>query len=290
MAFRFKRKESLAEGFVRVGHEQLALAISALEDSSSEGVHASRRAIKHLRSLLRLFQRALPGESFARTNDKLRTIGRSLSGLRDSQVRLTAFRKVTRKLSGREVGRLQRDFLAAVVSGTSADAAKKAISGALGELQKLERHFPQVDPELGWSAIRRSLQIYYRRARKAHAAACADPSTATLHAWRRRSKDFEHHLKLLGKMDPSAMKRRLRDADHLNTLLGDERDLGLVAETLASLDGPSTDLRAQVSARIDRRRSKLQRSAFRVGSSLFFEKPSVVVADLHKRWRQWRRG
>jgi CHAD domain-containing protein len=145
-------------------------------------------------------------------------------------------------------------------------------------------------PDSNWSVLGRGLKTTYRRARKAHAAAHADRSTAAMHTWRRRSKDFEFQMQLLAKIDPPSMKRCIRRAARLTENLGEDHDLAVLERTLDTLRGLPDELREKLRSRIARRRKKLQRRAFAAGSELFFEKPSVVVKELGRQWKRWRRG
>jgi CHAD domain-containing protein len=175
---------------------------------------------------------------------------------------------------------------AAAHSSQSASPLQSSITA----LRTVGARLPGLRPDEGWSVLGRGFKSTYRRARKAHAAAHAERSTAAMHAWRRRSKDFEHQLQLLRKIDPSVMKPRIREARLLTELLGDDHDLAVLERTLAAVRDLPAELREKLNSRIASRRKKKQRKAFKLGSDLFFEKPSVVVKEVGQLWKRWRRG
>jgi len=290
MAYRFKRKESIAAGFARIAREQISVAVTALEKSPDDGVHDARRAIKRLRGLLRLFRKAMPGESFKRANGDLRKAARSLSAVRDAQVRLVVFEKVAKDAKDDGIAELRRSLTAAVKTAIGARSRHPPAAAAIATLDSVGTRLPSLEADAGWPVLCRGLKNAYRRARKAHAAAHAEVSTEALHAWRRRSKDFQYQTQLLRKIDPGAMKRRYRKVSKLNDSLGDDHDLAVLDKTLTAARGMPADLREKLCARIAKRRKKLQRRAFDLGSELFFEKPSKVIGELGRQWKDWQRG
>ncbi len=287
MAFRFKRKESIAAGFARIAAEQIGEAATALERSS--GVHKARRCIKRLRALLRLFRRALPDGSFQREDEALRNVARSLAPLRDAQIRLAVFDSVTRHLKAPGVAIARCDIFAPPEAAATEHSPASRLRSAITGLHVIGARLPGLKPDSGWSVLERGLRATCRLARKAHAAAHAELSTPAIHAWRRRSKYFEYQLHLLRKMDPSRMKRCIRTAGRLTELLGDDHDLAVLDRNLVSASVPE-ELLEKLQTRIARRRKKLQRRAFAAGSELFFEKPSVSVHELGRLWKRWQRG
>lgn len=290
MAFRFKRKETIADGFARIVREQVARAATALESASEEGVHDARRAIKRLRGILRLFRKALGETAFEHANRSLREVAHSLSAMRDAQVELDAFNRIAARIEHPGVAPIRRvlaDALKAVAGEYRRNAPGPA---AIACLKRIGAEPPVLDAASAWAVLGRGLRTTYRRARKAHAAAHEEHTTAALHEWRRRCKDLEYQLQLLRKSDPREMKARIRTAARINDLLGDDHDLAVLEATLAQDIRIPDELRDRLGARIARRRKKLQRRAFALGSRLLFEKPGVVGKQLASRWKRWHRG
>lgn len=289
MAFRFKRRESIAAGFARIATEQIDEAVAALEKHSDKGVHGARKCIKRLRGLLRLFRHALPEGSYERENIALRTAAHRLTHLREAKVQLAVFDSLARGLALPGAAAARRRLHASHETAAASLPGDSPHQTTITALRSVGARLPGLKPDSGWSVLRRGLKLTYRRARKAHADAHAELTTTAIHRWRRRSKDFGYQMELLRKIDPPAMRRCIRTAEKLTALLGDDHDLAVFAGTLATTHDLPAELREKLSSRIARRRKKLQRRAFKAGSELFFEKPDVVIEELGRQWRRWRK-
>lgn len=285
MTFRFKRRETIAGAFARIVAEQIAHAIMAAEEPEADAIHEVRTSIKRVRALLRLFERALPAEAFARESEELRTCAARFAPARDAHVQQAAFSAIAYGLAGGPVEKLRAEFAADASRaerprGAEITAALRAVRDRLAKLKV----------EAAWPLIGRGVKRAYRRARKAHAAARAELSTAAFHEWRRRSKDFHYQVQLLRKADPGDLKKLVRRTAKLADLLGDEHDLAVLDARLARLRAIPAELRGKLRARIARRRQALQRKAFALGSKVFFEKPSDFAREIGRKWKHWHRG
>lgn len=289
MAFCFRRRETIAAGFERIAHEQLRAGVAALEKNPDDGVHDARRTIKRLRGLLRLFRRALPGESFARANRDLRAAGHSLSAVRDARVRLEVFESVAKGMRDPAIAEFRESLVAAARMAQGGQTSRRPGAAAIAALHTVAARLPGLKADTGWRVLACGLEAAYRRARKAHAEARTEFSTEALHAWRRRSKDFQYQLQLLRKLDLPEIKRRIRKASHLTDLLGADHDLAALDRILARTSRIAARQRRKLRQRIVHRRDRLQRRAFDLGRELFFEKPSELVAEFTRAWKRGRR-
>jgi CHAD domain-containing protein len=141
----------------------------------------------------------------------------------------------------------------------------------------------------GWKAIKGGLRRSYRRGRKAFKRAQADPTTEALHEWRKRTKDYWHHLRLLQPVAPRTMKGHAKEAHLLSDVLGDDHDLALLRERLLEArPAPPVDLNSVV-ALLDHRRGQLQAQAMLLGERLYAEKPKAFVRRVRAYWKAWRR-
>ena len=285
MPFRFKRKETLAAAFQRIAGEELAVAVIALEKPEGAGVHAARRVFKRLRALLRLSRSALPPDAAAAASRELRSLGRQLAPIRDSQVRVTTFEKLAGRGRTSAVAKLRATLSSQRGAATAREHSR--LPALIARVRRLAGRFPVVAPEAGWSALRRGLKRAYRRTRYAHAEARAELSIEAFHTWRRRCKDYESQLQLLRKAGSGDLQRQLRKLAKLNEALGDDRDLASLDQALAATPGKA---RETIGPRIARRRQKLERRAFDLANQLFFPKPSDIVEELGRAWKKWHRG
>jgi len=285
MAFRLKRKETLAAAFSRIAGEELAAAIAAIQQPEGAGVHDARKTFKRLRALLRLFASGLEKEAAADADRLLRNAGRQLATIRDAQVKLTGFDALVRHRSAGPLAPLRDALSSRLDLAISREEPK--LPALLTRLRKLTRHFPPIAADAGWSVLRRGLKRAYRRARDAHAEARAEMSLEAFHTWRRRCKDYEVQLQILRKAGGDEVARQLRKLARLNAALGDDRDLSALDEALATTGGRP---REKLTRRIARQRRKLQRRAFDLANEIFFPKPTDIVADLGRAWKKWLRG
>ena len=292
MAYRLRRKEPVAAALCRLVDERVESAVAALgrRDDPYAGIHDARKDIKKLRALLRLYRGAL-GADFARANRTLRDIGRSLAGSREAQAAVETVDKLADRYPEqaealrplRERLMVRRDRWLATEAETPAQAAAR-------ELQAFAAGMRGLQPARGgFAAIGPGLRRTYRDARRAFAAARAEPAPERFHEWRKRVKDDWYHTRLLEPVWPAAMKARRKALKALSDLLGDDHDLVVLQDLLASgeMDGPDADLAADLAGQ---RRAELQATAYGWGSRLYADKPGPYRRRLKRWWRAWRRG
>jgi predicted nucleic acid-binding Zn ribbon protein len=83
------------------------------------------------------------------------------------------------------------------------------------------------------------------------------------------------------------MKRLAQDAHRLSDLLGDDHDLAVLrAQVLLSHAIAQEDARQALIAAIDRRRSSLQRRAFKLGAQIYGPAPKVFGRSVERSWRK----
>src|SRR2546423_4732321 len=93
MAYRVKRKESVARAVRRLASERVEKAIEALHDRRiAWGIHAARKQIKQISSLLKLVRARIPKKSYRRSAAVLRKAAKHLAETRDSYVKLHALK------------------------------------------------------------------------------------------------------------------------------------------------------------------------------------------------------
>ena len=111
----FKKGEALPDAIRRILSEQLTQAVEVLSgdrDSLEKAVHEARRSLKRARSLLRLVRFAIPN-TYARENQRLRDVGRSLSELRDAHALAQTLDDLERSRNGGQADESRRAFASA---------------------------------------------------------------------------------------------------------------------------------------------------------------------------------
>lgn len=295
MSYEFTPEESIAAGVIRCACEQLDRAIEALSEDIRlepvDAVHTARKAIKKERALLRLAGGALPGGQPARDNARLRDVARTLSELRDADVMVQTAEALEARFTGRLPARaftdLQDALLSAGASQRDSAAVDNLAAGAVQELTEIRRQIDgwQLDDD-GWPVIRKGLGRTYRRGRKALSAAETDPTSESLHAWRKRVKDHWYHLRLLAAVCGPIVGGAAREADRLSDVLGDDHDLAVLRDWL-SARSPGLGL-VDVDALlplVDHRREQLQAEAWGLGHRLYLERPAAFERRLRGLWR-----
>jgi hypothetical protein len=134
------------------------------------------------------------------------------------------------------------------------------------------------------------LELTYRRGRRALAASRRDPVPELLHEWRKRAKDLWYHVRVLAPVAPSAMMPLQERLDELGEALGDDHDLAVLCDVLGvpAAGLGEDEVRAAV-ALAERQRHALQVGAWRLGETIWAERPSAFRARVASYVDGWNR-
>lgn len=216
------------------------------------GIHAARRALRHVRALL-----ALGAEEFGRAgavvDARLQRLNRSLSPLRDAHVAWATLAQVPDVPQRRRVSaalRARRDALARDVSDEMLQRRRAALERTRAVLEGLD--WAQLDAK----TLRAGLKDARKRLAKAQRRAGERYDLARRHRWRRRLRKLHQQRQLLARAKIAVDVKAPRRAHRLQRLLGAERDLQLLRTLLqrlaaeGSIDAVSwrAPLRARTSA------------------------------------------
>jgi CHAD domain-containing protein len=293
--FQIGTLESVAAAVLRVARAQFTAAMAVAGDlrrAESERIHEARKHCKKLRALLRLI-RGHDEAFYVAENAALRDAARELSGQRDVDVMLAACdalhatckdRCVRSQLARVRAALLQRQSGASRGDRT---AARRCLAQFAARMQAGRERLPfwpvatarQFDLEAAFEQT-------YRRGRRAMRRAMTEPLEENFHEWRKLVKDHGYQLRLLRATWPVAVKDRLAEVDRLSEILGDERDISLLAQVVAG----EITIRRRVGRRralpdvIDQRRVGLLAKAMELGERLFWERPAQMLV----RFRGWQ--
>jgi CHAD domain-containing protein len=307
-------------GIRRMALGQLDLAIELLstedgELSAAEAVHETRKALKRLRTLVRLIEDQLGKQAAAREHAALRTAGRRLAGVRDAEVAMgtldqltrrypaLARRRGVRRLRGRLAGERDREAQAVL-----ADRAARA--AVLTELRGVRQRAASwtVSQEPGIEPLVAPFAQIYRTGRRRHGRATRarrKQRLALMHRWRKSVKDLRYGAEALRRSDPDELgagaiipaslrraskrsgRRRLdylgrvaRRADALAERLGEEHDLAMLGERVRADDLCGRGTRRAVLQAIGQRSRRLRRRSLRDGARLYRRPPRQLAARL----------
>ena len=300
------QSEALGNGVKRVTMEQLELAASGYFDGVDQfgrAVHESRKAIKRVRSLLRLVRGELTHKIYLFEDRSMRDTGRLVSEIRSSAAVIAAatlikdiyggllaegtFQEMLTRLSQRRdlielkaledpnlVGRVVRNLERAYNRYASwpTDLDAREIYG----MGIRDSH----------SAIQPGLHSTYARGRNEMVQAYTQPTPEHFHTWRKRAKYLRHQMEFLAPLWPEVVVGVAVTLDRLGFILGQDHDLA----ELLSLVRDRTDLcpspreRSLFSALVTQRRSELQIAAEILGRRVYAEKPASLQARFGEYW------
>lgn len=301
MAYRLKRRQTVADGVRRVAHQQLARAAAELADTSLDPatrVHQVRKRLKKLRALLRLVRGDIGKAAFRREDRRLRDLGKRLSRSRDAQVMLdtavtmagdhpalaASFDALCDHLARRRDSVAPDDDR----NADTADATFAELSGELAAVAARVDDWPLGSG--GFALIEAGLERAYRRGRKRLRGLTDAVSDARMHDWRKRVKDHWYHSRLLENLWPGLMACYIDELKKLSELLGDYHDLAVFEATLAHLpdDVLGAGDRELWNDRVAGEKRALRRHAERLGRQVYAESPKRFRRRFRRYWRNWR--
>ncbi len=301
MGYRLDDPDDPEADLRRAAAEQLDQALGEATDAdlaAGRRVHQVRKRCKKVRGLLRLFRGSF--DAYGDENRRLRDLARSLSAIRDADVRVQTLDEALEGVddAGR-MGELRARMQAKRESALS--EAEDRLERAATELRRAreEARSWSLDRSDGderdpFAAVHDGLVRTYRRGRAAMAAAIDEPTPERLHEWRKRVKYHWYHLRLLEPAWPEALAPQRKAADALGSLLGDDHDFAVLRRAIGDeLDALDDVTRAAmlpdaVYRRIDDHRVELQARARRLGRLVFAERPRNLAERLAGYWSAWR--
>jgi CHAD domain-containing protein len=309
-------EERLTAGLRRMAIAQAGMAIEQLEGAeprtTGKAVHETRKAIKRLRTIVRLLESQLGKDACAREHAALRAAAAALADARDAEVMLATLEGLIerhpRALKGKgQIRRLQarlradRDRAemqlhdpASRVSPANELRAFQARAGAW-----------HLTGRPGIAAIDAGLKRIYRqgRRRRRRVARGKGGRMRAMHQWRKRVKDLRYAAEILERPVPAKKGSRSRQAraqakwihglavraDQLGELLGEEHDLAVLGQWLRA-EGKRAGVRRAMRRRLEKlisaRRAELRRRALRDGKRLYRRSPKKFLARVREASRR----
>lgn len=298
MAYRFKAKESVAEGIRRIVCEEIESATDELSKGKGakrdEAVHEARKSIKKVRGALRLVESEL-GQIYREQNETLGEIGRQVSEIRDSEAIIEVFDGLVEKYRVQlkpEAVRLVRHGLLK----NKRDMARRidvdaVVRKAITRLRAAAKEVPDWRLKAdGFDALAPGFKKRYARGRKAMAAAQKQASPESYHEWRKRVKDHWYHVRLLESLWTEVLKARESELHDLETWLGDDHNLVVLREKLEAdpdLYGGKRNVEVFTSVMEEYSRDLREKSLV-LGAKVYEQKPKLLVREMAKLWDVWQ--
>ncbi len=297
---RFVAGETISEGLDRVLGIQfdigLALSEAAGPDQAA-AVHSTRKAIKRLRSMLRLVRDQLPDDVYYPDNATLRLVAAQLGNIRDSWVmantldQLVADDPAISDDAADLTERLTQRYVVESKTLLGNQALMASIIGQLGNVKARSSHWtmaggtPAAPIPHEFTSIAPGILRVYKRSRQAMRIVTHSPTVTLLHAGRKRAKYLRHQIEALTVLDPVGLTPIEADLELLTDLLGDDHDLAVMGARFNS-DGPLTrglDVELILDA-VGEKRFRLQAEAIELGTTLFADPASDFVDRIAVLW------
>jgi CHAD domain-containing protein len=282
---------------ITLHHVSKALEALGGKSPSDTAVHTARKQLQRARASLRLMREALSDATYARVNTGLRDAARPLSPVRDKKMLLDALQKLASGYQGSALAVPLRTF-ETVLRRSYVEARAKLVGPlALSPVRKALRQVHDGGgrwrvARRGWSVLGRGLKRVYLAGRDTFSKAHRDSSVANLHEWRKQVKYLWHQLELLAPLWPGLIGELADQAHRLAEYLGDDHDLAVLREQVATHPGAFRDGDSQgaLLALIDRRRVELLDKAIILGKRLYEERPEEFASRFGQYWRDWHHG
>lgn len=305
--FAIGRNEPLAAGLRRVTVDELDTAIRTMGTEPLEvSVHEVRKAMKRLRSVLRLVRPGLGDKRYRVENAILRDTASLLAPLRDahvrvesiaavrerfdSQLRETAFEEVARRL----VDRRRRVYDQSIdgdewtkVAYALRSARARYAAWPVDDDSAKAHGMPVVRHE--FRSVGPGLAQTYARGRQEMSHAARRPTADNFHAWRKRAKYLRHQIEILSPVFPDVLDGYAAALSRLGDLLGEEHDFADLLRFLAAHPHYSPDPveRSVLVALVQHRRSELQTASLSLGSRVYAEAPDRFTRRIGEYWQAW---
>jgi hypothetical protein len=275
--------------------ETLGAAIEADSGPTDDAIHATRKTLKRARAALRLLRAGIGDAVYRDTNRQLRDTARPLTEVRDAVALLAALKSIRKRRDRKPLHhyadevhralldrhRLKRDRVTGETLRLSGEKLRAA---------DLKVHRAPASMSDAPSA-RRGIKKTYCVGRKAFAKVRKRPSVGLLHEWRKQVKYLANEIDLAERLSLLDLKRQRRRAERLADALGGDRDLALLWDSLREVSPEARGTaRNRLQQRIRKKRSKLQRKAYRLGGHLYGATVAEFNRTLKKQLKRSRRS
>ncbi|MCW3017450.1 MAG: domain containing protein [Solirubrobacterales bacterium] len=285
MSYRLTMTETPGDGLRRCAAEQLEAArdglATATDETRAEAVHEARKSLKKTRSLLRLARPVIGGKRFKAANAALRDTGRTLSGTRDADVLMEVVDDLEERYGGDIPPAAFNTLRAGVTRAARPPASGRAedpIAAAIRQLGAVHQDIADWPVDAAtWPIVVDGLARTYARGRADLTGVEEDPAVDARHEWRKRVKDLWYQERLIVDAWEPVLTADAEQAHVLSELLGDDHDLAVLHETIATgrVDaGPQTD---SILERIAHRQDELLHDALVLGRRIYAESPRAFA-------------
>jgi CHAD domain-containing protein len=247
-----------------------------------EAIHETRKSLKKIRALLTLAQDAL-GACYKQEAGYFRGAGHLLAAFRDNAVMLQVFDALASRHPDLDAATLG-DIRLNLQRRQRETPTEKDVSGEVIRLLQQARSRGAAWPldGLEFEDLLPAFNASYRRGRKAFKRSQKCESVENLHNFRKEVKQHWYHLRLVESLGDQGLKTRIADLHDLETCLGDEHNLNVLASRLSADAETSRDRRQiqQVLKLLNEESHVLRKRALEASERLYSEKANAFSRNL----------
>lgn len=290
MPYRFRKKETVSDGFRRITNEQTAAIVSALADGAedpAERVHDARRRLKRVRALLELVGRQMDDDIVTREQTAYQNLSRKLGVARDADVALETLEDLASEVIG-PVDAVRDLLVTAAIRQRKRTLSADKLATLAAQIRASSHTV--VKQKLaceGWDVVGPAMGHSYQKARDACRAKTQKPEQ--LHDWRKFTKTLMYQLTLVRKAAPKTISSLIPKYERLAELLGRHQDLQVLKRILSehAAHGLHMAKFPALDVCIEKHCKRVLKRAQKLGREVFAIRPKDFINKLRRGWKAW---
>jgi CHAD domain-containing protein len=309
MGYYFEHNEPVPVAIRRILAELLDEAATELSPENnrlSDGVHNARKCFKKIRCLLYLVRDELDKDCYKEKETRFKNMGRQLSVIRDAEAIIEAYDKLGNHIDHKlpTTDEMPQSLRAALVQRLHhLGVTQPTVKGAVFQLsQELKEQCLSLDHwpinYRDFSSIAARYRHNYKRGKQLLKQVYQNPTDNNFHRWRKRTKAFGYHSRLLRECSPEVMTQRITTSKALEDLLGQDHDLSVLRAVLKHPNPKAAqkllvvDCLDKSTCKAIRRRAKqqqqyLRQKAHSLGEQLYDLSSTALYQDTLTHWNLW---
>ncbi|HKK38895.1 MAG TPA: CHAD domain-containing protein [Cryomorphaceae bacterium] len=294
MSLKIATQQNFSEGLKEKIKEQCTQSLQFIKAKAKtdphEVIHETRKSLKKNRAILRLVRDQI--DFYKEENAFFRDEGRRIADLRDATSVIEALDQLYERFTDQLYEKTFDQYRKHLISRRDQKASDSI--GDKGVLKTLEQQLTEKCAELDqWTFgvesiddLLPSIKRVYKRGRKGYKKTRENPNSANFHEWRKRVKYLRYQLDLLNRIWPNFLDTWEDELHDLSDLLGDDRDLYMLAELVEKDKDQFADRESYelMHSLINFRRSALQDDALSLGKRLYLLEKETFAAWIKTSW------
>jgi CHAD domain-containing protein len=236
----FHKSESVTNAAQRVARELLDDTLKTIRDPKvtlDVRTHEARKAIKKLRGMLRLVEpKSKRGPNERAIDKELRDAARKLAPFRDSDVMQAALQTAAKSSHGLIDEDVAEKIHACITESAPVEKSMQAVSLALYATDVTSIADRVAASEILTRNLKSLEASYLKTCNHAYTllekVLAGKASEEEFHEWRKFVKYHFYHTRLLAGIYGKPARRRAKDANELEELLGEHHDLAVLSERI----------------------------------------------------------